>query len=63
MIKLLADGLTQGTKVVGHAFHPMTVVANAVVALLEDAKPGVELQNTGLAVVEELGRRAVSIGS
>jgi hypothetical protein len=30
-------------KVIGCALHPVTVVANAEVSLLEGAKPGVEL--------------------
>jgi hypothetical protein len=51
----ISDGLTQGTKVIGHALHLATVVAGAEVALLEDAEPRVELQNTGLTVAEELG--------
>jgi hypothetical protein len=41
----IGDGLTQGTKVIGHALHPVTVVTDAEVALLEDTKLGVELQN------------------
>jgi hypothetical protein len=41
-------------KVVGHALLPATVVADAEVTLLEDTKLCVELQNTRLAVVEEL---------
>jgi hypothetical protein len=48
------DGLTRGTKVIGHALHLAIVVADAEVALLEDAKLDVELQNTQLTVVEEL---------
>jgi hypothetical protein len=51
----IGDDLTQGTKVISHAHHPATVVANTDVTLLEDAKPDVELQNEGLTVVEELG--------
>jgi hypothetical protein len=39
----IGDGLTQGTKVISHALHPATVVANAEVTLLEDAKPSVKL--------------------
>jgi hypothetical protein len=50
----ISDGLTQGTKVIGHALHSMTIVADAEVSLLEDVKPDVELQNTRLAVAEEL---------
>jgi hypothetical protein len=50
----ICDGLTQVTKVVGHALHPTTVVVNAEVALFEGVKPGVELQNMRLVVVEEL---------
>jgi hypothetical protein len=41
----IGDGLTQGTKVIGHALHPMIVVADAEVTLLEDAEPSIELQN------------------
>jgi hypothetical protein len=41
----ISDGLTQGTKVVGHALHLVTVVIDAEVALLEDIKLRVELQN------------------
>jgi hypothetical protein len=48
------DGLTQGTKVIGHALHLATVVADTEVTLFEGAEPGVELQNTRLTVVEEL---------
>jgi hypothetical protein len=48
------DLLTQGTKVISHALHPATVVTDAEVTLLEDAKPSIELQNKGLAVAEEL---------
>jgi hypothetical protein len=48
------DSLTQGMKVVSHSLHPMTVVAGAEVALLEGAKPGVELQNTRLTIAEKL---------
>jgi hypothetical protein len=44
---MIGDNLTQGTKVIDHALHPATVVADAEVALLEDAEPVVELQNTG----------------
>jgi hypothetical protein len=40
---MISDSLTQGTKVVDHALHPVTVVANAKVSLLEGAEPGVEL--------------------
>jgi hypothetical protein len=36
-------GLTYGTKVIGHALHPMIVVANAEVSLLEGEEPSVEL--------------------
>jgi hypothetical protein len=50
----ISDGLTQGTKVIGHALHLATVVASIEVALLESAEPSVELQNTRLAVAEEL---------
>jgi hypothetical protein len=48
------DGLTQDTKVLGHALHPTTVVTNAEVSLLKGVEPSVELQNTRHAVVEEL---------
>jgi hypothetical protein len=33
---MIGDGLTQGMKVIGHALHPTTVVADAEVTLLED---------------------------
>jgi hypothetical protein len=39
----IGDGLTQGMKVIGHALHLATVVADAEVTLLEDTEPGVEL--------------------
>jgi hypothetical protein len=39
----IGDGLTQGTKVVGHALHPAIVVADAEIAMFEGAEPGVEL--------------------
>jgi hypothetical protein len=51
---MIGDGLTQGTKVVGHALHPAIVVADIEVSLLEDAELGVELQNMQLDVAEEL---------
>jgi hypothetical protein len=51
----IGDGLTQGMKVIGHALHPMIVVPNVEVTLLEDAEPIVELQNVGLMVAKELG--------
>jgi hypothetical protein len=47
-------GLTQGMKVIGDALHLVIVVADAEVTVLEDTKPGVELQNAGLAVAKEL---------
>jgi hypothetical protein len=50
----IGDTLTQGTKVISHSLHPMTVVADAKVALLEGAEPGIELQNTRLTIAEEL---------
>jgi hypothetical protein len=50
----IGDSLTEGIKVIGHALHPMTVVADAKVALLEDAEPSVEMQNTRLAIAEKL---------
>jgi hypothetical protein len=50
----ISDGLTQGTKVVGHALHLVTVVIDAEVTLLEDIKLRVELQNARLATAEEL---------
>jgi hypothetical protein len=43
---MICDGLTQGTKVVGHALHPTTVVTDTEVTLLKGAEPGIELQNT-----------------
>jgi hypothetical protein len=49
------NGLTQGTKVIGHALHLATVVTDTEIALLEHTKHVVELQNTGLAVAKELG--------
>jgi hypothetical protein len=39
----IGDGLTQGMKVVGHALHPMIVVADTEVSLLKGAKPSIEL--------------------
>jgi hypothetical protein len=48
-------GLTQGTKGVSHALHLTIVGVVAKVALLEDVKPGVELQNAELVIVKELG--------
>jgi hypothetical protein len=50
----IGDGLTLGMKAISHALHPRTVVTDAEVALLEDAEPGVELQNTRLMIAEEL---------
>jgi hypothetical protein len=50
----IGNNLTQGTMVIGHALHLAIVVADAEVALLEDAKPGVEFENARLIVVEEL---------
>jgi hypothetical protein len=41
-------------KVIGHALHPATVVANAEVSLLEGVEPSVELYNMQLVVAEEL---------
>jgi hypothetical protein len=51
----IGDGLTQGTKVIGHALHLAIVVADAEVTLLEGAEPGIDMQNTRLTVAEELG--------
>jgi hypothetical protein len=51
---MIGDGLTQDMKVVGHALHLMTIVANVEVTLLEDVEPAIELQNTRLTVVKEL---------
>jgi hypothetical protein len=51
----IGDGLTQGMKVIDHVLHPVIVVAYAKVTLLEDAKPGIKLQNVGLTIAEELG--------
>jgi hypothetical protein len=51
---MISDSLTQGTKVARHALHPVTIVADAEVTLLEGAEPGIELQNTWLVVAEEL---------
>jgi hypothetical protein len=50
----IGDGLTQDTRVVRHALHPVTVVTDAKVILLEDVKPDIELQNTRPTVAEEL---------
>jgi hypothetical protein len=50
----IGDGLTQSTKVVGHALHPTIVVTDVEVALLEDVAPGVELQNMRLMVAGDL---------
>jgi hypothetical protein len=52
---MIGDGLTQGTKVIGLALHPMIVVTDTEVAFLEYEAPDVELQNTGIAVTEKLG--------
>jgi hypothetical protein len=52
---MISDNLTQGTKFIGHVFHPTTIVTDAEIVLLEDMEPGVELQNVGLTVVKELG--------
>jgi hypothetical protein len=50
----IGDSLTQGMKVFDHALHLTTVVTDAEVALLEDAEPSIELQNTQLMDVDEL---------
>jgi hypothetical protein len=50
----IGDGLTQGAQVVSHAYHLTTVLTDAKVALLEDMKLGVDFQDVGLAVTEEL---------
>jgi hypothetical protein len=50
----IGDGLTQGTMVVSQALHSAIVVTHAEVALLEDTKPGAEMQNMLLTVAEEL---------
>jgi hypothetical protein len=42
---MIDDSLTQGTKVIGHALHLATVVADAEVTLLEGVEPHVELLN------------------
>jgi hypothetical protein len=39
----IGDGLIQDTKVIGHALHPVTVVVDVEVTLLEGAESGVEL--------------------
>jgi hypothetical protein len=52
---MIGDSLTHGTKVVGRALHPITIVADAEITLLEDVEPDVELQNTGSTVAKELG--------
>jgi hypothetical protein len=51
---MVGDGLTQGTKVISHALHLATVVANAEVSLLEGVEPGIKLYNTRLTVAEEM---------
>jgi hypothetical protein len=51
---MIGDGLTLGMKANSHALHPRSIVTDAEVALLEDAEPGVELQNTRLMIAEEL---------
>jgi hypothetical protein len=51
----IGDGLTQDAQVVGHAFHLTTVVTDAKVALLEDMKLGINLQDARLVVTKELG--------
>jgi hypothetical protein len=43
---MIGDTLTQGTKVIGHTLHLVTVVTDAEVSLLEGAKSSIELQNT-----------------
>jgi hypothetical protein len=48
------DGLTQGTKVIGHALHLTIVVTDTEVTLLQGVEPSIELQNTRLAIAEEL---------
>jgi hypothetical protein len=48
------DGLIQGMKVVSHALHPVTVVADDEVAFFEGVEPSVELRITRLVVAEEL---------
>jgi hypothetical protein len=40
---MIGDGLSQGTKVIGHALHLAIVVANIEVSLLEGTEPDVEL--------------------
>jgi hypothetical protein len=40
---MIGDGLTQGTKVIGHALHPTTEVADTEVSLFEGVEPSVEL--------------------
>jgi hypothetical protein len=51
---MIGDVLTQGMKVVDHALHPVIVVVDVEVALLQGAELGVELQNKRLDVDEEL---------
>jgi hypothetical protein len=51
---MIGDGLTQGTKVIGHALHPTTVVADIEISMLEGMEPGIELQNSRLTIAEEL---------
>jgi hypothetical protein len=52
---MIGDGLTQGMKVISHALHLAIVIADVEVALLEDVKHDIELQNVGHAIIEELG--------
>jgi hypothetical protein len=52
---VISDGLSQGAQFISHAFHLATIVANAKISLIEDTKLGVDLQDTGLTVTEELG--------
>jgi hypothetical protein len=40
---MIGDGLTQGTKVIAHALHSVTVVTDVEVSLFESVEPGIEL--------------------
>jgi hypothetical protein len=50
----IGDSLTQGMKVIDHAFHLVTIHGDAEVALLEVMKLCVELQNKCHTDAEEL---------
>jgi hypothetical protein len=52
---VISTGLSQGVQVIGHAFHLATIVTDAKIDLHEDTKLGINLQDMGLIVTEELG--------